>query len=214
MRELQEAHSLHSDVQSIPERNPVRDQVRESDLQGPGGKVKFSLKEDNRGRKLTEAQQEFFQDSKVVDEDGHLLTMYHGTSNSGFNVFDTFGGRFGLFGIGSYFTADKSVVESYTRKGSGSTPNVYEVYLNVRNPLDMDGVADLTAWRDAFRASGLDETYLNGVSSNEEAFRALKENLADEWYSRDAAEGFPFYIGKCYRLSIESRLVSAYNKEN
>lgn len=44
VRKLQEAHPLHSDVQSTPEGDSGRDQVRESNLQGPGDKAKHSLK--------------------------------------------------------------------------------------------------------------------------------------------------------------------------
>lgn len=37
--------------------------------------------------KLTEAQQQYFKDSKVIDENGDLLPVYHGT-NRDFNVID------------------------------------------------------------------------------------------------------------------------------
>lgn len=39
------------------------------------------------GEQLSEGQQEYFKDSKVRDENGNLLTMYHGTTSAGFNVF-------------------------------------------------------------------------------------------------------------------------------
>lgn len=45
------------------------------------------LKEDSQGRSLTEAQREYFRDSKVVDEDGRLLPVYHATDET-FTVFD------------------------------------------------------------------------------------------------------------------------------
>jgi len=38
---------------------------------------RYKLTEDSDGRKLTEVQQKFFKDSKVVDEDGNLLVVYH-----------------------------------------------------------------------------------------------------------------------------------------
>lgn len=49
--------------------------------------MKFSISEDSDGRQLTEAQQEFFKDSKAVDGEGRLLTLYHGTGTK-FTVFD------------------------------------------------------------------------------------------------------------------------------
>ena len=69
--------------------------------------VKYSLT-DNQGRTLTKEQQEFFKDSKVRDENGNLLTMYHGTNNE-FTIFDdNFIGKNtnneGIFGKGFYFT--------------------------------------------------------------------------------------------------------------
>ncbi len=126
--------------------------------------------------------------SKVVDADGKPMVMYHGTSSYGFSVFDTYGGKFGLFGKGSYFTDDQSVAESYTQKGNGGQKGVYAVYLNIRNPIDMDADADLDAWRKAFKDASLDPSYLDEVVSNEDAFKALKENLQDDGYVRWEAE--------------------------
>ena len=71
----------------------------------------------------TPAFRKWFGDSKVVNDDGTPKVMYHGTNaNESFTVFDTYGGKFGLFGIGSYFTDDRSVAESYTSKGKGNNP--------------------------------------------------------------------------------------------
>lgn len=50
-------------------------------------KVKMSLVVDSEGNNLTEAQAEFFKDSKVRDAEGNLLVVYHGTSNIGFTEF-------------------------------------------------------------------------------------------------------------------------------
>ena len=49
--------------------------------------TKYSL--DNQGRELSKGQIEYFKDSKVRDEKGNLLTVYHGTPNGGFNIYDT-----------------------------------------------------------------------------------------------------------------------------
>ena len=153
---------------------------------GSGVNSQFSLK-DSGGRTLSDGQQEYFKDSVVRDKDSNLLVMYHGTSSSGFEVFDTYGGNFGLFGQGSYFTDNRDVAESYQAKGKGSKPGVYEVYLDIKEPLDMDAPADIDKWRKAFRDFDLDESYLDGVKTGEDAFRALKENLADNMYYREEA---------------------------
>nr|DAO76762.1 MAG TPA: PolyVal ADP-Ribosyltransferase [Microviridae sp.] len=68
----------------------------------------------------------WFGDSKVVDEQGRPLVVYHGTDAT-FNVFDTktYGGA---FGFGSYFSDSYAAAESYGE-------NVFETYLKVENPL-------------------------------------------------------------------------------
>lgn len=126
--------------------------------------------------------------SMAINADGTPKVMYHGTSNYGFTVFNTYGGKFGLFGKGSYFTDNPEIAESYTKKGKGQNPGVYGVYLNIKNPLDMDAKADVNAWRKAFDNADLDLSYLDGITTNEDAFRALKENLQDEGYVRWEAE--------------------------
>ncbi len=117
--------------------------------------IRYSLK-DSEGKKLTKEQQEYFKNSKIRDENGNLLVMYHGTTRGGFTVFD--GGKDYW-----YFTNDKKY--SYTfegRKQNGqfypytkermekgqATPQRYKVYLNVTNPYiaDIDTVEDALYW--------------------------------------------------------------------
>lgn len=76
----------------------------------------------------------WFGDSKVVDENGEPLVVYHGT-NSSFQEFlhSKIGSHGTAFGKGFYFTADYN-----TAKGYSNTGNVIEVYLNIRNPLSKD----------------------------------------------------------------------------
>ena len=91
--------------------------------------VKFSLK-DSDGRELSKAQQEYFKDSKVRDEDGNLLVMYHGTPKGDFTVFRD----------GSYFTQNKRYADGYQNETAGRTeldPKTYEVYLNITKPFDI-----------------------------------------------------------------------------
>ena len=49
--------------------------------------VKYSLT-DTDGKQLTKEQQDFFKDSKMRDDDGNLMVMYHGSENAGFHIFD------------------------------------------------------------------------------------------------------------------------------
>ena len=109
---------------------------------------------DTAGRRLSAEQQEFFKDSKVRDENGNLIALYHGTENGGFTVFDAAKSD---DGISLFFTDDLKVAETYSgsdddvalpaakppmlRWTEGNTKRgkqqagVYEVYLNLKNPL-------------------------------------------------------------------------------
>ena len=125
--------------------------------------------------------------SKVVNEDGTPKVVYHGTSNGGFWFFDTYGSNFGLFGNGSYFTESKNVAKSYTNKGKGNNKQVYEVYLNIRNPIDMDAKADISKWNKAFEKQDIDVVAREG-DSNERVYKKLIEELEYDDYSKYEAE--------------------------
>ena len=145
--------------------------------------VKYSLS-DSKGRQLSDEQREYFKDSVVRDESGNLKVMYHGTSRGGFNVFDTYGSNYGLFGTGSYFTDSKTIGESYTKKGKGKNPQVYEAYLNIKNPIDMDAQADPAQWAKAFPDADFPKS-----GTNEDFYRAMEEFLEDEMLPKwEAAE--------------------------
>lgn len=133
-----------------------------------------------QARELTKEQQEYFKDSKVRDENGNLKVMYHGTSSGGHTVFDPYGkSKYGLFGAGSYFTDNKSVAESYTEKGKGSNKQVYETYLNITNPIDMDAQASREAWIKALPDANFPET-----GTNEDFYRAMEEYFEDQEYAK------------------------------
>ena len=85
---------------------------------------------DSNGRKLTEQQTDYFKDSKVRDENGNLLVMYHGTPVGDFTVFNS----------GSYFSENKRYADGYqndTKSRDNLNPKTYEVYLNITKPFDI-----------------------------------------------------------------------------
>lgn len=99
----------------------------------------FSM-QDNQGRTLTKEQQEYFKDSKVRDENGNLLEVYHGTeANSGipkeywFTIFDIDKSKISTMGDGFYFTDNYDRASSYAHSKS----NVYKSYLNITNPFTL-----------------------------------------------------------------------------
>lgn len=110
--------------------------------------VKYSLTQDNQGRKLSEQQQEFFKDSKARDDNGNLISLYHGTRND-FTVFDiTKSGESSKQAkVGFWFTESKEGAENFGNSvwyGKNDKAKAMEVYLNLKNPKIYD-VIDNTA---------------------------------------------------------------------
>ncbi len=106
------------------------------------GNIRYALPEtDSTGKKLSDNQRKYFAESKVVDEKGQLLPVYHGTNNreeisvwnSKHNWFATTHKKFTIFKpnedtTGFFFADDYDNAGGY-----GST--VYKVYLNIKKPL-------------------------------------------------------------------------------
>lgn len=96
-----------------------------------GVKDQFLLR-DSEGRSLTEAQQDYFKDSKVRDAEGRLKVVYHGSGA----VFTKFSADFmsqngSSEGQGFYFTDYKPMAEGYSNKGG----QLLEGYLDMKKPL-------------------------------------------------------------------------------
>lgn len=105
-----------------------------------GVKDQFSIR-DSEGRSLTEAQQDYFKDSKVRDAEGRLKVVYHGSGA----VFTKFSADFmsqngSSEGQGFYFTDYKPMAEGYSKKGG----QLLEGYLDMKKPLS-DSEVTLTS---------------------------------------------------------------------
>ena len=87
---------------------------------------KFSLKRDSDGKALTKEQEAFYKNSKIRDEDGNLLKVYHGTEAE-FTVFDRSKGRANMDIQGSFFSP-------WELDSKGYGKNVKPYYLNITNP--------------------------------------------------------------------------------
>ena len=127
-----------------------------------GSTERFSISEmDSEGHKLSEAQREFFKDSKAVDDDGNLIVFYHGTPSFGFTEFD---------GDGIFFTDNKDAADSYTY---GDESGIYSVYLNLSNPMIID--AEGQNWDDI-------RAYLSEGSSNRaKEINDRLDEIRDDW---------------------------------
>ena len=96
---------------------------------------RFALDVDSEGTQLTEAQQEFFKDSRVRDSEGRLLVVYHGTPDGKFYEFSydkagMVGGS--QHGYGFYFSDSERDAKLYTQ-GTGT---IIRAHLNITNPID------------------------------------------------------------------------------
>lgn len=95
--------------------------------------ISLQTDSDSQGRKLSNEQREYFKDSKAVDDNGNLLTLYHGTPDGGFSVFDS---SYSKDKRSLFFTDDPEVADTYN--GGRNRSSIYPVYLNLKNPLIID----------------------------------------------------------------------------
>lgn len=111
--------------------------------QEAGGQYSIS-ETDSDGNTLTAEQREFFRDSKVVDENGNLRVVYHGTDQD-FTVFDRTKARANMDIQGNFFSP-------WQEDAGGYGGNVESYYLNITNPAD-----EATGYRALRRYQGQNE---------------------------------------------------------
>lgn len=163
-----------------------------------------SLKQsDTTKQTQTPAFKKWFGESKVVDEKGEPLVVYHGTSSS-FDVFDI--GRLNSRneGPGFYFTTSKSVADGYVNR-DGSGGRLIEAHLSIKKPLPYDAkpfssatlrrivqrIAEMESKengediRDGFLANFAD-TYSGGIGK---AVREAADLIADDESAVDQISG-------------------------
>ena len=86
--------------------------------------IRYSLSEDSEGRELNPAVINRFSKSKVVDENGRLKAVYHGTYQGKFSIFDKAKGSVeGDFGSGFYFTDNEYDVSEHYEGGGPDFEN-------------------------------------------------------------------------------------------
>lgn len=92
--------------------------------------------------------------SKVVDENGEPMVVYHGTSNkSFFHIFDYnkagTGNDKGLYSRGFYFSPNKRTADAYR----GKEGHVYGVYLQLKNPFYINKFKNINELADYLNVS-------------------------------------------------------------
>ena len=111
--------------------NDIRSMKKNTNSRQNGGLTRTEY--DNQGNSIAFKTAQFFKDSKVRDDNGNLMVVYHASKND-FTVFDKSKIRTGITmysnnGDGFYFTDSRELADDYT-KGK-----IYETYLNIKNPL-------------------------------------------------------------------------------
>ena len=109
---------------------------------------------DNQGREVSKELQEGLKESQVRDEQGRLLTVYHGSPNENIADFDSSkaGSNTQSDFTGIYFTDNQSVADDFSYEQlqgnsnltykRGKKGKVYESYLNIKNPLNLNNLTD------------------------------------------------------------------------
>lgn len=171
---------------------------------------------DSEGRKLSEEQKKYFENSTVRDDNGNLLPMYHGTPNGDFTVFKN---------DIQFFTPNRWYADFYqepsasSRKAGKTVTNkkTYEVYLNITKPFDIRNPETKEIFINDYVKGGYalginpyeeyKDTTNSGLPSWEEAdniYEFLEDNdLLDEYDGIIVDEGgFPGEDGKIVQRGI------------
>ena len=85
----------------------------------------------------------WFGNSKVVDEKGEPLVVYHGTGPTSFGEFKLDAAKKfdkGFFGAdGFYLTPQRYLADAYSMQRGGTAANTMELYVSIENPLWLHG---------------------------------------------------------------------------
>lgn len=105
---------------------------------GESNKVNYSVSADSEGNSLSKGQQEYFKDSKVVDDNGNLLVLYHGSPKGSTTIFDkSKTSKDNDMGQGIYFSTDKVDASDYLGKSRNN--KLYTAYVNIKSPFVVSG---------------------------------------------------------------------------
>lgn len=131
----------HSDPIQIAKRNEARRKTYAAKKQTNSATPAVVAPETST---LTPEQTHYFRNSKAT-VDGVPITLHHGASVE-FDSFDpnTLGKGNDSWGNGFYFTNKRSTAEGYAKDSKSPTANVKDFYLNLENPIYVDGKAEMS----------------------------------------------------------------------
>lgn len=137
--ELQRMESRNGSVSAAAQSGASTETVAQSNAEVKGNFLKSSR--DSDGNALTEAQQRYFADSQVRDEDGNLIPVYHRTDGD-FTVFlrGKLGGATLSNAADAGLAATSLVGHWFSDHDLGDLigKNVVKSYLNIQNPYETD----------------------------------------------------------------------------
>ncbi|MCQ2087648.1 MAG: hypothetical protein MJZ37_06230 [Bacilli bacterium] len=178
-----------------------------SDDIAPIGNAQYSLT-DNKGRKLSKEQQEYFKNSKVRDENGNLKVMYHGTDAMAFSEFNV--------EKGVWLSEEQSYAEDYadywdSQLGgkwlddevyNSKDTRMYELYADIRNPFNLGEINDTLSdskigeLADALGFGVVDNTgsYNDGGKVSLEIRNLAKKYIGEPTYQFTRSKEFIDYV--------------------
>jgi hypothetical protein len=190
---------------------PVTDSMKQSVLYE--GQPQYSLS-DSEGRELSPAVQKRFGNSKVVDENGDLKVVYHGTATGEFSIFDKSKGSVeGDFGSGFYFTDNEADVSEHY-EGGGPDFEQKVALLAERIEIDEDityDIAKIEARERLYKGSHKFEVYLNIENPAIVGETMLLDNEAYmEQYNEEDYDDYDDYIAEVEQLVADDieRIIS------
>lgn len=148
---------------------------------------RYSLNVDSEENELSDQQQEYFKDSKVRDENGNLMVMYHGTPYGDFTVFKN---------ELNYFTPNKKYGDRYQNPSASSVrgyykdatnPKTYAVYLNIKKPFDISNEETMDIFVNEYVKGGY-AAGINPYISEREIREQVKNGI--DWTEADNLKEF------------------------
>ena len=170
--------------------------------------IRFSLSEDSDGRQLSPGIVRRFENSKVVDENGNLKVVYHGTASGEFTIFDKSKGSVeGDFGSGFYFTDNESdVSEHYEGGGPDFENKVARLAEQIEAEEDIEyPEAEARAREELYNGSHKFEVYLNIENPAIVGETILLD--PDEYFSEYSEDDFDSY--EDYEAEVEQLVTDA-----
>lgn len=173
---------------------------RQSDVD----RFRYSLSKDTENRELSQAVKTRFANSKVVDENGSLKVVYHGTASGEFSIFDKSKGSVeGDFGSGFYFTDNEGDVSEHYEGGGPDFENKVArraEQIESEEEIDYDE-AEKKAREELFKGSHKFEVYLNieNPAIVGETILFDSDSYLEE-YNEEDYEDYDDYIGDVEQL--------------